>query len=117
MSVVNAVLDVILAPGFLDNVNAMSKRLRAGLAELVKKYPGVVTEVRGSGLMIGLKVTPPNGDVVAALTRHGMLTVPAGDNVVRLLPPLTIGAKEADEALAIVEATCKALAAQPAAVA
>ncbi len=110
MAAANAVLDVILADGFLDGVRAIADRLWAGVADLAARHPGVIEEVRGQGLMIGLKVTPPNGDVVKAAMAQSLLTVPAGDNVVRLLPPLIIGEAEVDTALRALDAACRAVA-------
>ena len=95
----NAVLDVILADGFLDQVQETAAYLRAGLEALVVAHGDVFTGVRGAGLLLGLKCTPPNGDVQNAALAHGLLTVAAGDNVLRLAPPLIIGKAECDEAL------------------
>ncbi len=90
MAVANAVLDVVLAEGFLDGVAAAGAALRARLAGLSARFPGVVADVRGLGLMLGLKCVLPNRVMVERLMAEGLLTVPAGDNVVRLLPPLII---------------------------
>jgi acetylornithine/N-succinyldiaminopimelate aminotransferase len=106
MAVGNAVLDVILADGFLARVDRIAQRLRGQLEELARRHPGVIAEVRGSGLMIGLKCVVPSGDVVAGLRQRGLLSVPAGDNVVRLLPPLIIEDGHIAEAMAILQATC-----------
>ncbi|MDX2223118.1 MAG: aspartate aminotransferase family protein [Rhodospirillaceae bacterium] len=111
MAAANAVMDVMLAPGFLDHVNATAAKLWPRLRALVAKYPKVFSEVRGKGLMIGLKCVIPNGDVVATLFAHGMLAVVGGDNVVRLLPPLVIGDAEIDAAIAILEKACAELSA------
>lgn len=112
MSVANAVLDVMLAPGFLDHVTAISEKLRHGLARIVAANPAVYDEVRGQGLLSGLRCVVPNGEVQTRLREHGLLTVAAGDNVVRLLPPLTIGDQEVTEALAAIEAVASAWVAQ-----
>ena len=90
----NAVLDVVLAPGFLDNVRKTAILLKQRLAELKDRYPTVIAEVRGEGLLIGLRAVVPNGDLVTELRDEKLLTVAAGDNVVRLLPPLIIGEEE-----------------------
>jgi acetylornithine/N-succinyldiaminopimelate aminotransferase len=103
MAVGNAVLDVMLAPGFLENVHRNAERLRGELALLVKRHPSVVEEIRGKGLMIGLKLGVPNTEMQARLRAAGLLTVTAGDNVLRLLPPLIIGETEIAEAVAILE--------------
>ncbi|CAM5773963.1 aspartate aminotransferase family protein [Bosea minatitlanensis] len=99
MAVGNAVLDVVLAPGFLDHVGQVALRLKQSLAELKDRHPEVIQEIRGEGLMLGLKLHTPNTDFVNEARAQGLLVVGAGDNVVRLLPPLIIG--EADVAEAI----------------
>ncbi|HET8726741.1 MAG TPA: aspartate aminotransferase family protein [Alphaproteobacteria bacterium] len=106
MAVGNAVLDVMLAPGFLDEVRRISGILGGRLEDLVKRYPTVFEEVRGAGLMLGLKAVQPNTEIIADLREAGLLTAPAGDNVIRLLPPLIIGQAEIDEALGILETVC-----------
>jgi len=94
MAVGNAVLDVVLEEGFLDAVRAKALHLKQSLGALTDNHPNVFTEIRGRGLMIGLKCVAANIDVVKALAAHNMLAVPAGDNVVRLLPPLNITDEE-----------------------
>src|ERR1700751_3564975 len=84
----NAVLDVMLKPGFFEHVPKMSLLLKPKFASLVDRHPNVRTEVRGEGLLIGLKAVVPSGDLVNALRGEKLLTVGAGENVVRLLPPL-----------------------------
>jgi acetylornithine/N-succinyldiaminopimelate aminotransferase len=108
MAVGNAVLDVILAPGFLDHVDAMGQLLWQRLTALAARYPRVIAEVRGAGLMLGLKAAIPNAELIAALREAGLLTVPAADNIVRLLPPMIIAEPEIDEAMAILEGVCAA---------
>ena len=109
MAVGNAVLDVVLAPGFLDHVAAMGLRLKQRLAGLKDEHGGIIEEIRGQGLMLGLKCKVPNQALLQALAAERMLTVQAGDNVVRLLPPLIVGEAEIDEACAKIEAACVAL--------
>jgi acetylornithine/N-succinyldiaminopimelate aminotransferase len=109
MAVGNAVLDVVLAPGFLDQVAAMGLRLKQRLAGLKDEHAAIIGEVRGQGLMLGLKCAVPNQSLVQALAAQRLLTVQAGDNVVRLLPPLIVGEAEIDEACAKIEAACVAL--------
>ncbi|MSP68311.1 MAG: aspartate aminotransferase family protein [Alphaproteobacteria bacterium] len=99
MAAANATLDVVLGKGFLDSVVTTGRALRGRLDGLVARHPKVFEGVRGRGLMLGLKCVGSSGDFVERLYRHGLLTVPAADNVVRLLPPLIIGAAEIDEAL------------------
>ena len=108
MAVGNAVLDVVLEPGFLDRVDRIARLLWHRLVDLVARHPGVFAEVRGAGLMLGLRCVPPNGEIIAELRDRGLLTVPAADNVVRVLPPLIITEAEVDEALSILEAVCAA---------
>ena len=109
MAVGNAVLDVVLAPGFLEGVAQMGLRLKQRLAGLADEHGEVIAEVRGQGLMVGLKCRPQNLKLVAALRKRGMLTIQAGDNVVRLLPPLIVGDDEIDLACATIDAACAAL--------
>ena len=99
MAVGNAVLDVVLEPGFLDHVARMGLLFRQRLAQVVDAHPMTVGEVRGEGLLLGLRCLVPNTDVVAALRDERLLTVGAGDNVVRLLPPLVVTENEIAEAV------------------
>jgi acetylornithine/N-succinyldiaminopimelate aminotransferase len=90
MAVGNAVLDVVLAPGFLENVRRSAILFRQRLAEIRDRHPSVVADIRGEGLLLGLVAACPNGELVDALRAENLLAVAAGDNVVRLLPPLII---------------------------
>jgi len=107
MAVGNAVLDILLADGFLSNVERMGKLLRARLEDLVRRHPRVLDSVRGLGLMLGLRCVVPNTEMQARLRENGLLTVGAGDNVVRILPPLIVEERHVDEAIGIIEETCK----------
>jgi acetylornithine/N-succinyldiaminopimelate aminotransferase len=98
VAVGGAVLDAVLEPGFLEHVEAMALRFKQQLAALKDAHPHVIEEVRGSGLLVGLKVRPPMGEVVGACADERLLTVGAGDNVVRLLPPLNVADVELAEA-------------------
>lgn len=109
MAVGNAVLDVVLEPGFLDHVGDMGLRLKQRLAALKDEHDDVIEEVRGQGLMLGLKCKPSNSTVLQAFRDERMLTVQAGDNVVRLLPPLIVGEDEIDLACAKIDAACVSL--------
>ena len=105
MAVGNAVLDVVLAPGFLDHVAAMGLRLKQRAGRLRDEHDGVIEEVRGQGLMLGLKCKVPNqAPACSRSPPRRMLTVQAGDNVVRLLPPLIVSEAEIDEACAKIDA-------------
>lgn len=109
MAVGNAVLDVILAPGFIDQVSQTSIRLRQSLAQLKDQHPDVIAEIRGEGLMLGLKLHTLNTDFVAAARDAGLLVVGAGDNVVRLLPPLIITDAEVGEAVSRLDRAASAI--------
>jgi acetylornithine/N-succinyldiaminopimelate aminotransferase len=109
MAVANAVLDVVLADGFLDHVAAMGLRLKQRLAAIADEHDAIIEDVRGQGLMLGLKCKVPNQKLLAALRAEKLLTVQAGDNVVRFLPPLIVTEAEIDEACAKLDAACIAL--------
>lgn len=110
MAVGNAVLDVVLEDGFLDRVAQMGLRLKQRLAVLKDDHGDIIEEVRGQGLMLGLKCKVPNQNLLEALRAQKMLTVQAGDNVVRLLPPLIIGEAEIELAATKLDAACAAIA-------
>jgi acetylornithine/N-succinyldiaminopimelate aminotransferase len=90
MAVGNAVLDVVLEDGFLDDVSRKALLMKQGLAAIADEFPDVIEGIRGIGLMLGLKCKKPNVKVNGALREQSLLAVPAGDNVIRLLPPLTV---------------------------
>jgi len=102
----NATLDVMLAPGFFDHVQRISLFLKQKLAAIVDRYPDIVSGVRGDGLLIGLKAVVPAADLGVALRDEKLLTVGAGENVVRLLPPLIVTEAEIEDAVARVERAC-----------
>jgi acetylornithine/N-succinyldiaminopimelate aminotransferase len=105
----NAVLDVMLKPGFFEHVQKMSLLLKQKLASVVDRYPGVLSEVRGEGLLVGVKAVVPSGDLVTALRDQKLLTVGAGDNVVRFLAPLIVNEAEIEESVQRLERACVAL--------
>jgi len=111
VSAANAVLDIMLKPGFFDHVQKMSLLLKQKLAALIDRYPKVLAEVRGEGLLIGLKAVVPSVELVNALRDQKLLTVGAGDNVVRFLPPLIVTEAEIDEAVQRLDRACIALSA------
>ena len=111
MAVAETVLDVMAEPGFLDRVVAMGRILRQGVERVCASHPSLIQEVRGVGLMLGLKCVVPNTDLIEKLRDRGLLTVGAGDNVIRLLPPLIIGEAEIDRALSILSETLAEVAA------
>jgi acetylornithine/N-succinyldiaminopimelate aminotransferase len=100
----NAVLDVVTAPEFLDRTRRMALLLKQRLAELKDRHPAVIAEVRGEGFLVGLRALVPAGELVDAARREGLLTVAAGENVVRLLPPLIVGEEEIAEAVTRIDA-------------
>jgi acetylornithine/N-succinyldiaminopimelate aminotransferase len=110
MAVGNTVLDIILADGFLDRMKQNALLLKQRLAELKDRHASVIAEVRGEGLLIGLRMIPQVSEMVDELRAEKMLTVAAGDNVVRLLPPLIIGEKEISEAVGCIDRACTRLA-------
>lgn len=110
MSVALAVLDAVLEEGFLDRVRQASGRMRQKLEALAAAHPDVFEDARGEGLLLGLKCRPANMDVVTAARAEKLLTVPAGDNVVRLLPPLNVTDEEIDEAFHRLEKAAEAVA-------
>jgi acetylornithine/N-succinyldiaminopimelate aminotransferase len=110
MAVGNAVLDVVAADGFLDRMKKNALLLKQRLAELRDRHASVIAEVRGEGLLIGLRMVPPVSEMVDELRNEKMITVAAGDNVVRLLPPLIIGDDEIAEAFTRIDRACARLA-------
>jgi acetylornithine/N-succinyldiaminopimelate aminotransferase len=110
-SIGNAVLDIVLADGFLDHVARTGLVLKQKLAALRDRHPSVIAEVRGEGLMIGLRIADKvtNGDFTVAVRDENMLVIPAADNVIRLLPPLTISEADIEEALQRLDRACTAI--------
>ncbi|MFO7297460.1 MAG: aspartate aminotransferase family protein [Pseudomonadota bacterium] len=100
MAVGNAVLDVVLEPGFLEAVQQKANRFKQELARIKDEHPDVVEEIRGLGLLTGIRVKPPVADVLKACTAEKLLAVTAGENVLRLLPPLNITDTELSEGIA-----------------
>jgi acetylornithine/N-succinyldiaminopimelate aminotransferase len=105
----NAMLDVTLVPGFLDHVRKIGLLFKQRLAELKDRHPAVIAEVRGEGLLIGLRCIVPNTKLIDALRAEKMLVPGAGDNVVRLLPPLIVSEAEVAEAIARIDRACTAV--------
>jgi acetylornithine/N-succinyldiaminopimelate aminotransferase len=109
MAVGNAVLDVMLEEGFLEQVRRNGQELHKRLEAQVEKHPLILEELRGSGMMLGLKCAVPCGDLVAALRDGGLLTLAAAENVVRILPPLILGLEGIEEAEGIIDQACRHL--------
>ncbi|WP_275788309.1 aspartate aminotransferase family protein [Pararhizobium gei] len=109
MAVGNAVLDIVLADDFLTHVRDVTLVLRQGLASLADRFPDIIEEIRGEGLMLGIKAKIPSADLLKAIRAQHLLAVPAGENVIRLLPPLVTTAQEAREGLARLERAAEQL--------
>jgi acetylornithine/N-succinyldiaminopimelate aminotransferase len=105
------VLDVVLADGFLDEVNRKALLMKQGLASIADEFPGVIEEIRGQGLLLGIKCKVPNASFNAALREQKLLAVPAGDNVIRLLPALTVTDADIREGLDRIRAGAKTVSA------
>lgn len=108
-SIGNAVLDVVLAPGFIDHVAEMGRRLREGLFALATRHPKMISAIRGEGLMLGIVLQVPVADFASASRAEKILIIPAAENVARILPPLIIGEAEIAEGLARLEKACERL--------
>jgi acetylornithine/N-succinyldiaminopimelate aminotransferase len=115
MAVANTVTEMLLAPGFLDQVNDIANYLSQQLGALAAAHPGIFGEVRGQGLLVGIRMKVPNSDFAALARAGGLVVMTAGDNVVRLLPPLNVSREEVREAIAILDRTAAALEPQKAA--
>jgi acetylornithine/N-succinyldiaminopimelate aminotransferase len=109
MAVANAVLDIVLAPGFVEDVARKGDLLAERLAALQAAHGDIIREVRGHGLMRGLKTSVPNAAFIAALLDEHLLTIIAGDNVTRLLPPLIVEDRHIDEACDRIDRVCRTL--------
>jgi acetylornithine/N-succinyldiaminopimelate aminotransferase len=110
MAAAGALLDVVLADGFLERVRHTSLILKQKLAEIRDRYPAVIAEVRGEGLLVGLRAVVPSAQLVDALRAEKMITVAAGDNVVRLLPPLIVSEDEVADAVRRIDRACARIA-------
>ena len=102
----NAVLDILLAPGFLDDVARKGLALRQSLAGLAAEHPDVIAEIRGEGLMQGVKLKVPNADFASAARAEKLIVIPAAENVVRILPPLIVSEDEIREGVRRLGAAC-----------
>lgn len=107
LAVVDKVLDLFSAPGFIDDIARKGDYLAAGLNKLLAQHPKVFAEKRGMGLMQGLKCVVPEDKVLQACRARKLLIMPAGDNVVRLVPPLIVTAAQIDDAMAIMAAAAQ----------
>ena len=107
MSIGNAVLDQILKKNFLKNVKKVSKYFNFELKKLKNEFPNVIKEIRGVGLLLGIQLFNDQTDFIKRLMKNKLLTIKAGENVIRLLPPLTVKKKEIDIAVKIIKKVCK----------
>ena len=110
MAAAGAVLDVVLAAGFLERVRRIALVLKQKLAQIKDRHPTVIAEVRGEGLLIGLRAVVPSSDLVDELRAEKLITVAAGDNVVRLLPPLIVSEEEVADAIERIDRACARIA-------
>ena len=107
MTLGNTVLDIILAKDFFKNVKEKGLYFDQGLKKIKNKYPKIIEEIRGVGLIKGLKMFVNNDEFIKKLMDHKMLTIKASENVVRMFPPLIVKKEELDEALNKIETACK----------
>ena len=107
----NAVLDVVLAPGFLEDVERKGRKLRAELNKIVAEFPTVFVDARGLGLLLGMKAAIPVAQVQAACVEQGLMAITAGDNVLRLAPPLVVTDADIDQAIGMLRAAAAKVAA------
>ena len=110
MAAANALLEVVLADGFLEHVRRVSLVLKQKLAEIKDRYPTIIAELRGEGLLVGLRAVVPSAELVDELRAEKMITAAAGDNVVRFLPPLIVSEEEVAEAVRRLERACARIA-------
>jgi acetylornithine/N-succinyldiaminopimelate aminotransferase len=103
-------MEVVLADGFLENVRDTALYLKQKLAALKDAHPSVIDDIRGEGLMMGIKCKVTNTALQSAALAEKLLTIGAGDNVVRLLPPLVITKADVDEAVSKLDRACRTLA-------
>ena len=107
MSIGNAVLDIIFEKDFLDNVISQGNYFEEQLLKIKKKFPHVIEDVRGKGLLKGIKLKVENSKFINQLFEQKLLVVKASENVVRLLPPLIVNQNEIDEAISIIDKVCE----------
>ena len=106
MAVGNAVMDIVSSKKFLNNVKKSSKYFFLNLNKLKEKYPGIIKDIRGRGLLIGIKLDTDQTEFIKKLMNNKLLTIRAAENVVRILPPLNVKTKEIDIALKIIDKVC-----------
>ena len=107
MSVGNAVLDIILQKGFLSNVITLGEYFDGELLKIKEKFPNIIEDIRGKGLLKGVKLKVDNLKFMNLLFENKLLVVKASENVIRLLPPLIVNKSEIDEAISIIHKVCE----------
>ena len=106
MAVGNSVMDIITNKKFLNNVKSTSKYFLLNLNNIKEKYPTVIKEIRGRGLLIGIELHTDQANFIKKLMENKLLTIRAAENVVRILPPLNVKKNEIDQALKIIKKVC-----------
>ena len=106
MAVGNSVMDIICNKKFLNKVKSVSKYFLLNLNKIKNKYPKVIKEIRGRGLLIGIKLHIDQANFIKKLMEQKLLTIRAAENVVRILPPLNVKKNEVDQALKIIKKVC-----------
>jgi acetylornithine/N-succinyldiaminopimelate aminotransferase len=106
MTVGNSVMDIIANKNFLKNVKNISKYFLVNLNKIKEKYPGVIKEIRGRGLLIGIQLHTDQTDFIKKLMDNKLLTIRAAENVVRILPPLNVKKNEIDQAIKVIKKVC-----------
>ena len=106
MTVGNSVMDIIANKKFLKNVKNISKYFLINLNKIKEKYPGVIKEIRGRGLLIGIQLHTDQANFIKKLMENKLLTIRAAENVVRILPPLNVKKNEIDQALRLIKKVC-----------
>ena len=107
MAAGNAVLDILLEKDFFKNVKKKGEYFHKGLQKIKDKHSKIISEIRGDGLIKGLKISTDNDDFIKSLMNHKMLAIKASDNVIRLFPPLIVSNSELDEAFNKIDKVCK----------
>ena len=109
MTIGNTVMDIVSSKKFLNNVKKLSKYFFLKLNQLKEKYPNIIKEIRGRGLLIGIQLYKNQGNFIKKLMDNKLLTIRAAENVIRILPPLNVKKNEIDKALKIINKVCQDL--------
>ena len=109
MAVGNTVMDIVSNKKFLNNIKKLSKYFLASLNQIKEKYPTIIKEIRGRGLLIGIQLQKDQTKFIKKLMENRLLTIRAAENVVRILPPLNVKKNEIFQALKIINKVCSEL--------